>query len=434
MNSNESQELQATAQGLKLLQRIMTNPKLAELLARYDSEVEAGMGIYEAELLVTELTQEIGKGLMEEWTEVTQDQAVEEAARSKAAAKNGKKKRYYYTSFGKIEFDAQVTKDPATGKTFLPFFQRMNLRSCGCSLLLRRRVIDFSSERSFQKTAAAIKEHYGVEISPSSIRNMTFETGSEAHKFNAELPVPPPNAEVLIAQIDGSMIPTVEYRETEQGKKQRMCSWKEIRLCCVTDPKSETTRYGVTQGTPLQAGCMMYQTSQQQGLGVDTHIHGVADGAPWIADQYEVQFGANHTFLLDFYHAAEYLAEVAREDIEIGHKAWLERKKAQLKEGYSDQVIEDLKLLSLVKGDDSASAKAHQYFSNRSDHLRYNEALENNLPIGSGEVESGHRSVLQARLKKPGAWWMTENAEKVAQLKVIQANGDWSEFWKKQAA
>jgi len=49
-------------------------------------------------------------------------------------------------------------------------------------------------------------------------------------------------------------------------------------------------------------------------------------------------------------------------------------------------------------------------------------------------VESGHRSVLQARLKKPGAWWKIENAEKVAQIKVMQANEYWHPFWKKLAA
>ena len=294
--------------------------------------------------------------------------------------------------------------------------------------------MDFSAERSFLKTALAITEHYGVEVPPSAIRELTFHIGKEARKFNAEQPSLQAKAEVLVAQIDGSMIPTVDYQETDEGKKRRVCSWKEIRLCCVTDPTSEMTRYGVTQGTPFEAGCMMYQTAQQQGLGADTHLHGVADGAPWIAEQYEVQFGANHTFLLDFYHAAEYLAEVAREDIEVGRETWLARKKIQLKEGQSGQVIEDLKQLRCVKGDDSASAKAYQYFSNRRDQLHYDRALENNLPIGSGEVESGHRSVLQARLKKPGAWWVTSNAEKMAQLKVMQSNLNWTDFWKNQAA
>jgi hypothetical protein len=31
------------------------------------------------------------------------------------------------------------------------------------------------------------------------------------------------------------------------------------------------------------------------------------------------------------------------------------------------------------------------------------------LPIGSGEIESAHRYVIQNRLKIAGAWWKMEN-------------------------
>ena len=34
----------------------------------------------------------------------------------------------------------------------------------------------------------------------------------------------------------------------------------------------------------------------------------------------------------------------------------------------------------------------------------YKAALDQDLPIGPGRVESGNRSVIQRRLKLPGAW------------------------------
>jgi hypothetical protein len=44
--------------------------------------------------------------------------------------------------------------------------------------------------------------------------------------------------------------------------------------------------------------------------------------------------------------------------------------------------------------------------------------------------------VVQARLKKSGAWWKTENAEKMLSLRVCRANGEWSSYWQqiRQAA
>jgi hypothetical protein len=61
--------------------------------------------------------------------------------------------------------------------------------------------------------------------------------------------------------------------------------------------------------------------------------------------------------------------------------------------------------------------------------LDYERALREGLPIGSGEIEGGHRWVVQARLKKSGAWWLKENAEKMLGLRVCRANGEWKSYW-----
>jgi hypothetical protein len=66
--------------------------------------------------------------------------------------------------------------------------------------------------------------------------------------------------------------------------------------------------------------------------------------------------------------------------------------------------------------------------------LNYAKAIEENLPIGSGEVESPHRTILQKRLKIPGAWWRLERAEEMAQLRALRANNRWDELWQPRAA
>ncbi len=59
----------------------------------------------------------------------------------------------------------------------------------------------------------------------------------------------------------------------------------------------------------------------------------------------------------------------------------------------------------------------------------YAGALAAGLPIGSGEVEGGHRHVLQKQLKIAGAWWLERNAEYMLQLRTVRANGDWDKYW-----
>ena len=51
------------------------------------------------------------------------------------------------------------------------------------------------------------------------------------------------------------------------------------------------------------------------------------------------------------------------------------------------------------------------------------------LPIGSGEVESAHRYVIQDRLKRAGAWWKLKNAKHMLALRVSRANQEWDRYW-----
>ncbi|MEL7432163.1 MAG: ISKra4 family transposase, partial [Chlamydiota bacterium] len=83
------------------------------------------------------------------------------------------------------------------------------------------------------------------------------------------------------------------------------------------------------------------------------------------------------------------------------------------------------------KTDADAPVRAcYRYLKNRLNYLDYKGAEEKSLPIGSGEIESAHRHVLQNRLKLPGAWWTLENAKNMIHLRTCRANHLWDEYWK----
>ena len=82
---------------------------------------------------------------------------------------------------------------------------------------------------------------------------------------------------------------------------------------------------------------------------------------------------------------------------------------------------------------DAPVRRCLRYLANRRTQLGYQAALHAGLPIGSGEIESGHRSVIQERLKLSGAWWAEENARKMLALRVTRANGEWQAYWQQQA-
>lgn len=135
---------------------------------------------------------------------------------------------------------------------------------------------------------------------------------------------------------------------------------------------------------------------------------------------------------MDFFHLSEYLAEAAPY-CSTDADAWLELRQEELKANRAAKVLEAL-LPHLeypgTQGEHTPVRKAHRYLSNRLNQVDYAGALEKKRPIGSGEIESAHRFVVQARLKKPGAWWKAENVDPMLALRVTRLNGGWESYWK----
>ena len=333
------------------------------------------------------------------------------------------------------------------GRTLCPFLQRAGISARGCSLPLQRRIADFGSERSERDSIQGLKEHYGIEVPLYAVDKVTRNIAREVADYNLSLPEGEVKAKTQVVELDGSMVPIVEFLDenavsTPEAKadkrKRRQCQWNEIRLCTAHDIERAEARYGASFGGVLEAGCMMQLTARQHGMNHQTHIHGIGDGAPWIADQFDRQFGTQSEFLIDFYHLCEYLAEAATAcTTSEGKEFWIELQKERFKRNEYQDVMNDLR--PHLDDDEIAEESAPvrrclRYLTNRQQHLNYKDAKARSLPIGSGEVESAHRHVLQKRLKLSGAWWLRQTAENMAQLRVNRANGDWDGFWEQKAA
>ena len=50
-------------------------------------------------------------------------------------------------------------------------------------------------------------------------------------------------------------------------------------------------------------------------------------------------------------------------------------------------------------------------------------------PIGSGEIESAHKSIPQKRLKIPGASWNADSIDPMLALRILRADDWWEDFW-----
>jgi hypothetical protein len=143
------------------------------------------------------------------------------------------------------------------------------------------------------------------------------------------------SVERVIAEVDGSRIPIVQVAppsegEPEEGRKRRHLEWNEARLSLARAQGCVTPQFGATLGDPDDAGDRLKHCALQAGMGKNTAVHCVGDGAPWIAVQVERVFGAQGHFLVDFYHLCDYLGAAAKSCAPAAPEPWFEVQKQRL--------------------------------------------------------------------------------------------------------
>jgi hypothetical protein len=335
------------------------------------------------------------------------------------------------------------------GHLLRPFSLSAGLKPRAYSLPLQRRMTDFGADESFSKASEKMEEHYGISIPVSSMRSIT-EAHAQEIKDSEQLQTDIPDrrgVEYVIAEMDGTMIPIVDTFEKtdEQGKaidkrKTREVRWTEARLSLAHPKGSLTPVFGATLGDQDEAGNQLAHCVILSGAGQQSKLHCVGDGAAWICDQVDRVFGPQAVFLIDFYHLCDYLAAASKICAPDHPSAWLEEQKQWMKENNTFAVLNALKPHiepGSVPDKDAPVRKCYRYIKNRPAQFDYKGALETDLPIGSGEVESAHRYVIQQRLKIAGAWWNQDNAQNMLGLRTLRANNDWDGYWDslyKQAA
>lgn len=311
----------------------------------------------------------------------------------------------------------------------------IEVKSRGYSKRLARVLTDFGSEHSFALAAQQVQEHYGFQISASAVRQATLEHAQRARQMLHEKyqesfrMLPAQGAEHVVAQVDGTMICTVAPGK-RKGKRPR--DWKEARLSAAQALGSVQVVYGAGFSDVAQTGRRWGHCAREAGWGLNTRIHAVGDGAEWIRAQTLEVFGKQGSFLCDFYHVSEYLGGAAPSCRSENPDQWRRTQQARLKRGAADKVMKELiehMEPTSIPEEQAPVRRCHRYLENRKDSLDYASALKLGLPIGSGMIESGHRHVLQARLKKAGTAWLENNADAIAHLRVVRANGNWQSFW-----
>ena len=325
-------------------------------------------------------------------------------------------------------------------KRLRPFARSAGVRARGCSRLLQRVVTDFAADLPFAKAMDKLVEHYGIVLGESTVRQITLHHAQAIHRISGGAPQGLPEAvapkQTFVVQTDGTMVPTVRSGSGPgDRRKGKSVQWQEARVSLAHVHGSTDLSYGATLlGDVDTAGRQLRACAKRAGFGKGHRVHGVGDGAPWIASQMRQRFGSQGSYLLDFYHVCEYLDAAAKaiEPQPQSSQEWLKAQKHRLQTQQIDAVLAALQPhLEPAQADEQQAPvrQCHRYLSQRLEQLDYHSAIAQGLPIGSGEIESAHRYIVQQRLKLPGSWWLAANAEHMLALRVNRANSEWASYW-----
>lgn len=154
----------------------------------------------------------------------------------------------------------------------------------------------------------------------------------------------------------------------------------------------------------------------------------IMDGAAWLKNWIEDSF-PEAVSILDFYHATEHLHEFSSQFFKDKQQEqrWTEQQKELLLDSKVREVIDNIGQLCSKKN--SAAAKLMAYYQtnlHRMDYKRYKQ-IGCGL-IGSGTIESAHRTVIQKRMKQSGQRWSTIGAGNMLNLRVVRKNQQWNKI------
>jgi hypothetical protein len=132
--------------------------------------------------------------------------------------------------------------------------------------------------------------------------------------------------------------------------------------------------------------------------------------------------------VLDFYHAAEHLAQVSALRKDWSAKVlsrWRTQQRRWLLAGEVERVITSVR--DLCRGRNSQAMRTHRhYFIKHQNRMAYAKLMAMKLPIGSGAIESTVRRVVHLRLKGASLFWCRASAEAILLLRSYYKAGRWN--------
>jgi hypothetical protein len=355
----------------------------------------------------------------------------------------------YHVIFGTMEINSPYLW--MDGERSKPLLEDMGITHHGRTETVNRALTDFGIEDSFCQAGKRFEEHYGFKISPTTVDRVTKESalGCQAYleqrlqsEKNGCEQAPKPNGlnEPMLIELDGCEIRTGTFAPAQddlqdgQPDRKKVLAWRDVRVGLARPMSADSKLYVAQMEKYPEVMSQLFCVATILGMSGQTEVVAVADGGQGLREGLENQF-PNMQFILDKPHLKKHLYETAAAS---GHNEeqqgqWVHAKLDRISEGHVGEVLKELQVQNTTEPNDRLR-QFIGYLRRFQDAVDYDRFKELGYPIGSGEVESAHRSIPQKRLKLPGACWHPDSINPILALRVVRANGWWNDYWAHRTA
>jgi Uncharacterised protein family (UPF0236) len=280
---------------------------------------------------------------------------------------------------------------------------------------------------SYENCNEIIEKFTHVEVSITQVYRLTDLYGKEVGKtVNKERTLTPlKKDETLYTQADGSMLLT-----REQG-------WKEVKVgrffkssdCIHAGGKAgwiSNSQYVAHLGNNKDFTNQMDDLIESYGKLGERLIF-ISDGAVWIKHWIADAF-PDAVSILDYYHACEHLHLFSNQYFtdKEKEKNWVTAQKELLLESHVLMVIKNIENLA---GKNKEAQQLIDYYESNKERMDYKRYRQIGCGIiGSGAIESAHRTVVQKRMKQSGQRWSIQGAQNMLNLRVVNKNHQWNKI------
>jgi hypothetical protein len=307
------------------------------------------------------------------------------------------------------------------------------------------------------REAAAMLARRGLSCDVSSLVRISTATAEASTRLRevalaAALCVPVPSDGPLAGKrvrvsLDGGRVRlrrTHRGRKTAKGRHGFSTPWREPRLLVIDilDVQGRPDRlrlplYDGLIGDAEAVWALLIGYLRLLGAAYADVVEFIADGADWIWHRVERLStlaeipAAKLVEVLDFYHASQYLYETlatCRTMPKAQRRALYKRLRHALRhqtEGV-EVVQEALRALATTHRS-KAITRALGYVETHAHRMHYVTLEARKLPIGSGQVESAVRRVVNLRFKAPGSFWRETTVSGLMHLRAAFKAGRWDE-------